>query len=48
METLSTSDPFYLIGVLVALSLAPFVAVMITSFIKLVVVMSLVRNEGGQ
>lgn len=47
METVSQTDPFYLIGILVALSLAPFVAVMITSFIKLVVVMSLVRNALG-
>lgn len=47
METLGSQDPFYLIGLLVALSLAPFVAVMITSFIKLVVVMSLVRNALG-
>lgn len=44
---LELPDPIYLIGVLVALSLAPFVAIMVTSFVKLVVVLSLVRNALG-
>ena len=43
----SLPDPFYLVIVLVLLSLAPFAAIMITSFIKLVVVLSLVRNALG-
>ena len=40
-------DPFTIIIVLTLLALAPFMAVMITSFIKLVVVLSLVRNALG-
>jgi type III secretion protein R len=40
-------DPFYIIIVLSLLALAPFMAVMVTSFIKLVVVLSLVRNALG-
>lgn len=40
-------DPFYIIIVLTSLALAPFMAVMVTSFIKLVVVLSLVRNALG-
>ncbi|QTD54373.1 type III secretion system export apparatus subunit SctR [Sulfidibacter corallicola] len=40
-------DPLYIVLVLVTLSLAPFVAIMVTSFIKLVVVLSLVRNALG-
>ncbi|HVJ88114.1 MAG TPA: hypothetical protein VM452_20790, partial [Caulifigura sp.] len=40
-------DPLYLIGILVFLSLAPFVAIMVTSFVKLVVVLSLIRNALG-
>ncbi len=47
MEPISLPDPFFLITVLVTLSLAPFIAIMVTSFIKLVVVMSLVRNALG-
>jgi type III secretion apparatus protein, YscR/HrcR family len=40
-------DPLTLIGLLVALALIPFLAVMVTSFIKLVVVLSLIRNALG-
>lgn len=40
-------DPVYLIAILVFLSLAPFVAIMVTSFVKLVVVLSLIRNALG-
>lgn len=43
----STPDPIYLIAILVFMSLAPFVAMMITSFVKLVVVLSLIRNALG-
>ena len=47
MDALNLPDPFYLVIVLVFLSLAPFAAIMLTSFIKLVVVLSLVRNALG-
>lgn len=40
-------DPFYLIAVLIILGLAPFVAMIVTSYVKLVVVMSLIRNALG-
>ena len=40
-------DPFYLIVMLVTLSLAPFVAILVTSFVKLVVVLSLIRQALG-
>lgn len=40
-------DPLSLITLLVSLSLAPFAAMMVTSFIKLVVVINLVRNALG-
>ncbi|MCA8999526.1 MAG: type III secretion system export apparatus subunit SctR, partial [Planctomycetaceae bacterium] len=40
-------DPIYLVGILVFLSLAPFLAIMVTSFVKLVVVLSLIRNALG-
>ena len=40
-------DPLYLVGILIFLGLAPFVAIMVTSFIKLVVVLSLIRNALG-
>jgi len=43
----SLPDPVYLIAILVFLSLAPFVAIMVTSFVKLVVVLSLIRNALG-
>jgi type III secretion protein R len=41
------ADPFHIIIILTSLALAPFAAVMVTSFIKLVVVLSLVRNAMG-
>ena len=47
MQAVNLPDPFYLIVLLVLLSLAPFMAIMVTSFIKLVVVLSLVRNALG-
>lgn len=43
----TTPDPIYLIAILVLMSLAPFVAMMVTSFVKLVVVLSLIRNALG-
>ena len=44
---MSLPDPFYMIGVLIFLGLAPFVAIMVTSYVKLVVVLSLIRNALG-
>src|SRR5262245_58120645 len=41
------NSPFYLIVTLVLLSLAPFVAMMVTSYVKIVVVLSLIRNALG-
>ena len=41
------SDPSTLVVVLVALSLAPFVAITVTSFVKIVVVLQLLRNALG-
>ena len=41
------SSSFYLIVTLVLLSLAPFVAMMVTSYVKIVVVLSLIRNALG-
>ena len=41
------SDPIALIMVLVALSLAPFVGIMVTSYVKLIVVLRLLRNALG-
>jgi len=40
-------DPVYLVAILVLLSLTSFVAIMVTSFVKIVVVLSLVRNAMG-
>ena len=40
-------DPIYLIAILVVLGLAPFLAIMVTSYVKIVVVMSLIRNALG-
>jgi type III secretion protein R len=40
-------DPVFVIGALVFLGLAPFVVMVTTSYLKLVVVMSLVRNALG-
>jgi type III secretion protein R len=42
-----TFDPFYVVFALLLLSLAPFVALMVTSFVKLSIVLSLVRNALG-
>jgi type III secretion protein R len=41
------SDPTALVAVLVALSLAPFLAIMVSSFVKIVVVLQLLRNALG-
>jgi type III secretion protein R len=41
------SDPMVLVGVLIGLSLAPFVAIMLTSYVKLIVVLRLLRNALG-
>ena len=41
------TDPFSLIVVLVGLSLIPFIAMIATSYLKIVVVMSLIRNALG-
>lgn len=40
-------DPIYLVGILATFSLIPFVAVMATSFVKISIVMSLLRNALG-
>jgi type III secretion protein R len=42
-----TVDPLYIVVGLLALSLAPFVALMVTSYVKLSIVLSLVRNALG-
>jgi type III secretion protein R len=44
---LGLSDPYTLMLVLLALSLAPFFIMMVTSYLKLVVVLSLIRNALG-
>ena len=41
------TDPFALIALLVGLSLVAFVAMIATSYLKIVVVISLVRNALG-
>ncbi len=46
-ETALTADPVLLVLVLVGLSLAPFIAVMSTSFAKLAIVIFLIRNALG-
>ena len=43
----SLPDPLTIIVVLVSLSLAPFLAMMVTSFLKITIVLSLVRNALG-
>lgn len=43
----SSFSPALIIAVVVALAMAPFVAVMVTSFTKIVVVLSLLRNALG-
>jgi type III secretion protein R len=40
-------DPLTLIAVLGALALVPFIAIMVTSFVKLAVVLTLIRNALG-
>ena len=40
-------DPIALIGTLGAMALVPFIAIMVTSFVKLAVVLTLVRNALG-
>ena len=47
MISTNTFDPFYLMLALVALSLLPFVAIMVTSYIKISIVLSLTRNALG-
>jgi type III secretion protein R len=44
---LSTSSPGLVLVLVVALALAPFVAVMVTSFTKIIVVLSLLRSALG-
>ncbi|MCG8648357.1 MAG: type III secretion system export apparatus subunit SctR, partial [Pirellulales bacterium] len=41
------TDPVYMVAILVFLGLAPFLAIMVTSYVKIVVVLSLVRNALG-
>jgi len=41
------TDPFAFIALLVGMSLLPFVAMIATSYLKIVVVMSLIRNALG-
>ena len=43
----SSLSPGFVIAIVVSLALAPFVAVMVTSFTKIVVVLSLLRNALG-
>jgi type III secretion protein R len=47
MISINTIDPFYILLFIVALTLAPFAALMVTSFIKISIVLSLVRNALG-
>ncbi|MDE6432166.1 MAG: type III secretion system export apparatus subunit SctR [Opitutales bacterium] len=47
MITDFTYDPISIITILIALSLAPFAALLISSFVKIVIVLSLVRNALG-
>src|ERR1043165_7079396 len=42
-----TPDPIVVIITLALLALAPFIAIMVTSFAKIVIVMALVRNALG-
>jgi len=41
------SDPYAIMAVLIVLSLAPFFMMMVTSYLKIVVVLSLIRNALG-
>lgn len=47
LPTTLTNDPFYLLFFLIAISLLPFVAIMTTSFAKMVIVLSIVRQALG-
>ena len=47
MQQLLPYDPLYVVIALLAMSIAPFFALMVTSFVKLSVVLSLVRNALG-
>ncbi|MBF0100933.1 MAG: type III secretion system export apparatus subunit SctR [Desulfobacterales bacterium] len=47
MQTFSIPDPLYLVVLLIGLSLAPFIAIMVTSYLKFTVVLSLIRNALG-
>ena len=40
-------NPMVLIGVMAVMALVPFVAIMVTSFVKFAVVLSLIRNALG-
>lgn len=44
---LNSIDPTLVVGLLIGLSLAPFVAMMVSSYVKIVVVLSLIRNALG-
>ncbi|MCA9507795.1 MAG: type III secretion system export apparatus subunit SctR [Myxococcales bacterium] len=41
------SDPFYLLFFLIGISLLPFIAIMVTSFAKIIVVLSITRQALG-
>lgn len=47
MQQILPYDPLYIVVALLAMSIAPFFALMVTSFVKLSVVLSLVRNALG-
>ncbi|MDR0728204.1 MAG: type III secretion system export apparatus subunit SctR [Puniceicoccales bacterium] len=42
-----TMDPIAIIAILIALSLAPFILLLVSSFVKIAVVLSLIRNALG-
>jgi type III secretion protein R len=45
--TAQLPDPVTLVAILAALALVPFIAIMVTSFVKLAVVLTLIRNALG-
>ena len=47
MNVSGLPDPLTLVVIIIFLGLAPFAAVMVTSFVKIVVVLSLIRNALG-
>lgn len=47
MTEFSLPDPFSLTILMVALALAPFVIIMVSSFVKIVVILNLIRNALG-